>query len=209
ETAAAEHLPTARKLASLSVDEVCTVLASLGLGKYEAGFRELPVSGAILATVDDADLREAGMDAGMHRKALLRHIQEFQAGGVPPELLETIEALAAKRVRESKDISLIISLMGAHTSSVGVQEAGCVSLRDMADDKDGRDPNKVAISAKGGIEAVVRAMGAHESIAIVQEQACRALANLAANAENQVAIAAEGGIAAVVRAMGAHASSAG
>ena len=39
------------------MEEVCIVLANLGLGKYEAGFRALPVSGAVLATVDDADLR--------------------------------------------------------------------------------------------------------------------------------------------------------
>mmetsp|Transcript_53759 Transcript_53759/g.128145 ORF Transcript_53759/g.128145 Transcript_53759/m.128145 type:complete len:349 (+) Transcript_53759:204-1250(+) len=87
ETGAAEHPPTARKLASLSVDEVCTVLASLEMGKYEAGFRAGPVSGAILAHVDDAGLREVGMEAGMHRRALLQHVDEFRAGGVPLELL--------------------------------------------------------------------------------------------------------------------------
>jgi hypothetical protein len=122
---------------------------------------------------------------------------------------ETVAALAAKRVKGSKDIGLIISLMGAHTPSAGVQENGCVSLRGLTDDKDGKDPNKVAVAAKGGIEAVVGAMGVHESSAGVQEQACWALRNFARNTENQVAIAAQGGIAAVLRAMGAHQSSAG
>eukprot|EP00290_Baffinella_frigidus_P011452 CAMPEP_0180141772 /NCGR_PEP_ID=MMETSP0986-20121125/15136_1 /TAXON_ID=697907 /ORGANISM="non described non described, Strain CCMP2293" /LENGTH=466 /DNA_ID=CAMNT_0022084747 /DNA_START=199 /DNA_END=1595 /DNA_ORIENTATION=+ len=214
ETAASQPPATTRKLASISVEEVCTVLWNLGtlmsneLGKYEAGFRAVPVSGAVLATMNDEGLREVGVDMGIHRTALLHHIKEFQAGGVPLEMLVSVKGLVAERVKGSKDIGLIISLMGAHKPSAGVQEAGCVSLQGLTDDKDGKDPNKMAVAAKGGIEAVLTAMGAHESIAGVQENGCGAVRNLARNAENAAAIAAQGGIAAVLRAMGAHASSA-
>ncbi|KAJ1481787.1 armadillo-type protein, partial [Baffinella frigidus] len=211
ETAAAEPPPTARKLTSLSIDEVCTLLWNLGtqlsnaLGKYEAGFQAVPVSGAVLATMNDEGLREVGVDMGVHRTALLHHVAEFRAGGVPLELLASVEGLVAERVKESKDIGLIISIMGVRTSSAGVQEAGCYALCNLA----ANAANQVAIAAQGGIAAVLKAMGAHASIAGVQEYGCRALVNLALNAENKVAIAARGGIAAVLRAMGAHASIAG
>jgi hypothetical protein len=87
ETPAAQPPATTRKLASLSVEEVCTVLWNLDLGKYEAVFRAVAVSGVILNTVNDDGLREVGVETGMHRTALLHHVKEFQAGGVPPELL--------------------------------------------------------------------------------------------------------------------------
>ena len=76
-----------RKLASLSVDEVSNLLSNLDMGKYEAGFRALPVNGAMLATADDADLREAGVEFGMHRKALLHRVKEFGECGVCQDLI--------------------------------------------------------------------------------------------------------------------------
>jgi len=86
-----------------------------------------------------------------------------------------------------------------------VQQAGCWALQNSALTAE----NRVAIPAKGGLEAVVRAMGAHGSSAGVQQAGCSALMNLAArNAENKVAIAAKGGIEAVVEAMKVHDSSA-
>ena len=47
----------------------------------------VPVSGAILATMNDEGLREVGVETGVHRTALLHHITNFTAEGVPPELL--------------------------------------------------------------------------------------------------------------------------
>ncbi|KAJ1486193.1 hypothetical protein T484DRAFT_1790488 [Baffinella frigidus] len=143
----------------------------------------------------------------MHGKDLLHRVEEFQAAlALPPLELVDVEPLAAKkRVQESKDIGLVISLMGAHESSAGVQEAGCETLANLAVD----EKNEVTILAKGGIEAIMRAMGAHGSSAGVQEKGCLALNNLAWNAGNQEAIAAKGGIEAVVGAMNAHGSSAG
>ena len=87
ETPAAQPSSTARKPTSLSVVEVCILLCNLELGKYETGFRAVPVSGAILATMNDQGLREVGVEMGVHRTALLHHITNFTAEGVPPELL--------------------------------------------------------------------------------------------------------------------------
>ena len=78
------HSP-ARKLDSLSAEEVCTLVFYLDLGKYEARFRNYPVNGAMLAKAKDAQLRELGVEAEMHREELLRRIEEFVATGVPQE----------------------------------------------------------------------------------------------------------------------------
>lgn len=114
------------------------------------------------------------------------------------------EALAASKVRQSKDVCLIIKAMGKYEASAEVQEAGCASLRGLTAKRDGQDPNILTIGAKGGIEAVVRAMGAEEAGAALQENGCASLGNLAANAANQVAIAEQGGVEAVVAAMRAE-----
>ena len=111
---------------------------------------------------------------------------------------------AKKRILESGDVALIISLMAAHESSAGVQEAGCGTLTNLAMG----EKSRVTIAAKGGVDAVVRAMAAHGLSAGVQQAGCRALQNIGWNEENRVAIAAKGGIEAVVRAMAAHGSSA-
>jgi hypothetical protein len=47
-----------RPLASLSVEEVCELLHALDLGKYDAGFRALPVNGKVLGAAKDEDLKE-------------------------------------------------------------------------------------------------------------------------------------------------------
>ena len=87
ETPAAQPPSTTRKLASLSVDEVCILLHNLELGKYETGFRAVPVNSAILATINDEGLREVGVETGVYRTALLHHVTNFTVGGVPPQLL--------------------------------------------------------------------------------------------------------------------------
>ena len=47
-----------RPLASLSVEEVCGLLHALDLGKYDAGFRALPVNGKVFGAANDEDLKE-------------------------------------------------------------------------------------------------------------------------------------------------------
>ena len=47
-----------RPLTSLSVEEVCGLLHSLNLGKYDAGFCALPVDGTVLAAADEEGLKE-------------------------------------------------------------------------------------------------------------------------------------------------------
>ncbi|KAJ1469721.1 hypothetical protein T484DRAFT_1850640, partial [Baffinella frigidus] len=89
--------PATRKLASLSVAEVCGLLPALDLGKYAAAFRAFPVNGSQLGVAADEDLEEVGVASGMHRRALLQRVQQFLEDGVPLTLL----ADGAKRVAEA------------------------------------------------------------------------------------------------------------
>ena len=57
-----------RSITSLSVEEVCGLLHSLDLGKYDAAFRAFPVNGSQLGLTTDEDLREVGIESGMHRR---------------------------------------------------------------------------------------------------------------------------------------------
>jgi hypothetical protein len=54
------------------------------------------------------------------------------------------------------------------------------------------DENKVAVAAKGGIEAVVEGMGALLSSESFQKHGCMVLGNLAGNDANKVAVAGKG-----------------
>ena len=81
------RLNARRELASLSADEVASLLHALELGRYAASFASLPVRGADLASATDADLTEAGVGVALHRRALLSQVAAFVTDGVPAHLL--------------------------------------------------------------------------------------------------------------------------
>ncbi|KAJ1481044.1 hypothetical protein T484DRAFT_1808943 [Baffinella frigidus] len=72
-----------KPLRDLSVEEVCALLHSLGLGKYAAGFAAARVDGRELCLAGDGDLAKVGIDLATPRRALLDEIEAFKAGGVP------------------------------------------------------------------------------------------------------------------------------
>jgi hypothetical protein len=72
-----------RSLPSLSADDVAALLRKLELGKYAAAVRDFPMRGADLADATDEDLKEAGVSAGVHRRALLKQVTELARDGVP------------------------------------------------------------------------------------------------------------------------------
>ena len=74
-------------LVSLTADDVTTLLHSIDLSRYSAGFRELPWRGADLEVASDDDLNDAGVSAAVHRRSLLRQIEAWREHGVPKHLI--------------------------------------------------------------------------------------------------------------------------
>ena len=68
-----------RPLATLTVDEVCRLLAFIELGS------SVPkdFNGEDLAAASDKDLKDAGMKIDANRTRLLNRVKEFVANGVP------------------------------------------------------------------------------------------------------------------------------
>jgi len=72
-----------RPLVSLTVDEVCHLLAFLELGNSATKFREADFNGEALAGASDKELKDIGMVSGANRTRLLHRVKEFVANGVP------------------------------------------------------------------------------------------------------------------------------
>ena len=76
-----------RLIASLTVDEVCRLLAFLELGNSATKFREADFNGEALARASDQDLQEIGMVPRANRLRLLNSVKEFVANGVPAKAI--------------------------------------------------------------------------------------------------------------------------
>jgi len=76
-----------RPLDSLTVDEVCRLLAFLELHKFVSQFREEGFNGDALAAATDQDLQDVGMKIGANRTRLLNRVKEFVANGVPAKAI--------------------------------------------------------------------------------------------------------------------------
>jgi hypothetical protein len=72
-----------RPLATLTVDEVCRLLAFLELGNSVPKFREADFNGRALAGASDQELKEIGIVSSANRARLLHSVKEFVANGVP------------------------------------------------------------------------------------------------------------------------------
>src|SRR5919199_5168768 len=64
--------------------EVGAWLRGLGLGQYEALFRDNDVDAALLPTLGAEDLKELGVASFGHRKRLLDAIAALRSGAAPP-----------------------------------------------------------------------------------------------------------------------------
>ena len=65
------------------VTDVSAWLRGLGLGQYEAAFRDNGVDASVLPELTAEDLREIGVAAVGHRRKLLAAIAALRAGGPP------------------------------------------------------------------------------------------------------------------------------
>jgi hypothetical protein len=66
------------------MQQVADWLEKLGLGQYAQRFTENDIDFAVLAKLDDADLKELGVASLGHRKRLLEAIAEEQRGHLRP-----------------------------------------------------------------------------------------------------------------------------
>jgi hypothetical protein len=60
-------------------------LRSLGLGQYEAAFRDNEIDGAVLPKLTVDDLKDLGVAAVGHRRKLLSAIQELNPPSAAPD----------------------------------------------------------------------------------------------------------------------------
>ena len=66
----------------------------LGLGQYEAAFRDNEIDGAVLLKLTIDDLKDLGVAVVGHRRKILSAIEELNAA--PPAGAEAAKALAAQ-----------------------------------------------------------------------------------------------------------------
>ena len=59
-------------------------LQSLGLGQYEAGFRDNDIDGAVLLKLTVDDLKDLGVDVVGHRRKILSAIEELNGASAAP-----------------------------------------------------------------------------------------------------------------------------
>ena len=99
-------------------------LEKLGLGQYAQRFAENDIEFAILAKLNDADLKELGVTSLGHRKRLLDAIAEGAAAAPPPTPVEPKARDAAERCQ----ISVMFSdLVGSTALSARMDPDDCLS----------------------------------------------------------------------------------
>jgi hypothetical protein len=80
-------------LSRLSAQQVAQLMHAIDLGRYADRILALPLRGADLEEADDSDLVEAGIDARVHRRVLLRQVAEWRNEGVPGQYLRGAASL--------------------------------------------------------------------------------------------------------------------
>ena len=77
-----------RSLEHLSKEDVAALLKSIELGAYADAFLATPITGADLRLMEEADLESLGVGVSIHRRRLLRQIEDWSRdGGVPFDAL--------------------------------------------------------------------------------------------------------------------------
>src|SRR6516164_8141550 len=92
--------------------DVVVWLRGLGLGRYEAAFRENEIDETVLPSLTADDLKESGVSALGHRRKLLAAIAALRtdanAKAPPPEALSTFEK-AAQDTAERRQVTVMFS----------------------------------------------------------------------------------------------------
>jgi class 3 adenylate cyclase/predicted ATPase len=90
-------------------------LRGLGLGQYEATFRESEIDAEVLPDLTEGDLNQLGMPLG-HRKRLLKGIAALGAGETPAKPSSPAHPLSPTRVAERRPITVMFCDLVGSTS---------------------------------------------------------------------------------------------
>src|SRR6202041_3067908 len=90
-------------------------LRSLGLGQYEAQFRENEIDAEVLPELTEADLEEMGVPLG-HRKRLLKAIANLGAAEAPAKPTTRPPEASSRDVAERRPITVIFCDLVGSTS---------------------------------------------------------------------------------------------
>ena len=75
----------------LNAEQVARVLTRIGLGKYAAACRAVPLRGCDMLYLQETDLEHIGFDFRPHRRSLLDVVRYFRESGVPSTLFDPRE----------------------------------------------------------------------------------------------------------------------
>ena len=104
--------------------DVVVWLRSLGLGQYEAAFRENEIDETVLPSLTAEDLKELGVAALGHRRKLLDAIaalRAMRADGAPADAPRTrcSRRVSSKIRAERRQVTVMFSDLGRLNGSIG------------------------------------------------------------------------------------------
>src|ERR1700730_3598750 len=86
-----------------AIMDIAVWLRSLGLGKYEAAFRENAIDDTVLPSLTAEDLKELGVGALGHRRKLLDAIAALRAGAGTPASLSDAPPVTLKATNDTAE----------------------------------------------------------------------------------------------------------
>lgn len=170
-------------LGSLGANDVCHLLRSVDLGRYADDFAALPWRGADLEAADETDLEECGVRAAVHRKSLLRQVEEWRSSGVPVHCIRPDQCMsppsASLEDHENNmynysacgsSVTLLTHRHGTNTSTSGgsaytassispvshptIDDFGCRHEQEEQEDDDEKDADEEMLLEASGAHAV-------------------------------------------------------
>ena len=128
-------------------------LRSLGLGQYEATFRDNEIDGAVLPKLTVDDLKDLGVAVVGHRRKIMSAIEELNAVGARTDVMEALPTQAALPVSASPD--------GAERRPITILFCDLVGSTSLAAKLDAEDWRNLVNAYLDEASAAVTDLGGH------------------------------------------------